>query len=123
MYAILDHTGLSFVPVCPDLADYAPILHRDLTPAFRAYMQPRGLDKRLPFNHVAWTILQRLGFTDASRGYMAYCGPVILSGDHGQGLSAADMAQIQWQGLGISTCPTTSDWDTYPKRRQTMIIV
>jgi len=112
-------------------ADAVPVLHRRHHPPYRAYIHPYGLAHRLSFNFFAWAVLDKLGFADDSKGYHAYCGHVVLTGNRGQGLVDAEIADVQ-RACDLVMCKSThednltlssstssvTEWDTYPKLKQ-----
>jgi hypothetical protein len=112
MYAILD-SGL--VPISGPMPHMSQVPHSGQS-TYRAYIHSDGLARRLPLNPLAWAVLNRLGFTDMSRGYMAYAGPVVLAPASGQYMTESGVGQIR--GIIRTVTLTPSDWDTYPKQRR-----
>ena len=101
-----------------------PVLHKNVkSQPYRAYVNTQGLAQRLTFNYFAWNVLNKMGFVDASRGFNAYCGNVVLTNGKGFGLTEEEVQRVQFIinlliGDAIPSPPllmTVSEWDTYPK--------
>src|SRR6185503_18517036 len=74
-----------------------PVMHKNVkSQPFRAYINTQGLAKRLTFNYFAWSVLDKMGFTDASKGFNAYCGNVVLTNGKGLGLTDEEVQRVQF---------------------------
>jgi hypothetical protein len=106
-----------------------PVLHKNVKyQPFRAYVNTQGLAQRLTFNYFAWNVLNKLGFTDASKGFNAYCGNVVLTNGKGLGLTDEEVQRVRFivnllSGDAIPSQTNVSDWDTYPKLKQSTTTV
>lgn len=106
-----------------------PILHKNMkSQPFRAYVNTQGLAQRLTFNYFAWNVLNKLGFTDASKGFNAYCGNVVLTNGKGLGLTVEEVQRVQFivnvlsgDANPLNLPLLTSDWETYPKLKQSLL--
>jgi hypothetical protein len=125
MYAVLraaTQSGVEFV------ADRVPCPDADLHLCHMA----SGINALVHYspdqtpNYYAWSVMEKLGFSDCAFGKRAYTGDVVLSGNFQQPLTLDQMEIIRAAAESILVprpVLPSPEYDTYPKLKRSCEVV